>query len=310
MSDTPVLLLVYRRPDVTAQVLSAIARYRPKRLFVVADGPARPAEEAECGAARDAALAVEWPCEIETNFSPTNMGVRDRFFSALDWFFERVNAGIVLEDDCLPAPDFFRFCSELLHRYSGDRRIVHISGESYAVRPRPRHSYVFSKYPLSWGWATWRRAWTLRDPSMRTWPSFRESAEIEALFDTADERDYWTGVFDQTHAGRIPTTWDYQWYYTCMTEGLSIHPVVNLVTNVGAGTAAAVHMRAANDVLSGRPTQSLESPLIHPEWIVRDKRADMDTFDWRFPGAVLRRQRTLAHQIRRPFRWLSRVSAR
>src|SRR6185295_16277368 len=141
------------------RVLSAIAQYRPRRLFVAADGPAGPQHEADCRAAREAALKLTWPCEIETNFSPVNMGMRDRFFSAFDWFFERVPAGIVVEDDCLPSKGFFEFCSQVLDRYADDTRIMHVSGETYALRPRPRHSYYFSKYSLSWGWATWSRAW-------------------------------------------------------------------------------------------------------------------------------------------------------
>ena len=304
MHDTPVLLLVYRRPETTSRVFEQIAAARPSRLFVAADGPSRPDEEQACAAARRAAVAVTWPCEVETNFADSNLGCRARVFSALDWFFARVPAGIVLEDDCVPSADFFRFCSDLLVRYADDERVVHISGESYAQRLRPVHSYVFSKYPLTWGWATWRRAWRLCDPAMRTWPSFRESPEVDALFDTPDERMYWLGVFDQMHAGRLSTTWDYAWWFACMTQGLSIHPAVNLVSNIGTGTDA-THT-AADDALARRATFPLESPLIHPPWVVRDRRADLDTFDIRLPGAVLREQRTLSHHAKRPFRWLAR----
>src|SRR5437870_713609 len=139
---------------------------------------------------------------------------------------------------------------------------------------------------------------------MRAWPAFRDSPEADALYDTPDERMYWTGAFDGMHDGRISTTWDYAWWFACMTQGLSIHPVVNLVSNIGIGPAA-THT-ASHHALAFRETRPLDSPLIHPPWVVRDKRADVDTFDWRFPGAVLREQRTLAHHVRRPFRWLSR----
>ena len=43
--DTPVVLLIFNRPDFAQLVFRAIAAARPKRLFVFADGP-RSAEEA------------------------------------------------------------------------------------------------------------------------------------------------------------------------------------------------------------------------------------------------------------------------
>jgi hypothetical protein len=301
--DVPVLLIVYRRPELTAQVLGAIAHARPRRLFVAADGPRSAAEAAECAAARAAATAVTWPCEVKTDFAASNLGCRARVDSALDWFFTECESGIVLEDDCLPAPDFFRFCQVLLERYRDDARVMHISGETYREGPRPESSYYFSKYALIWGWATWRRAWRLGDPRMRTWPQVSRDASRLALFDSDDEQSYWQGAFQQMYDGRL-ATWDYAWMYACLTQGLSVHPAVNLVRNIGTPVGA-THM-TENPFIT-RPVGELESELRHPAWMVRDRQADMDTFDQRFVGSVLKRQRTWRHQAGRPFRWLRRA---
>jgi hypothetical protein len=306
MLDVPVLLIVFRRPDLTAQVFDAIAAAQPARLFVAADGPRHPGEADACMAARRAATAVTWPCEVLTDFATANLGCRLRESSAMDWFFTNCESGIVLEDDTLPAPDFFRFCQIVLDRYRDDTRVMHISGESYRRGPRGDDSYYFSKYALSWGWASWRRAWLSYDLQMRTWPQFRRESAGLALYDTDDERSYWDGAFQQMYEGGL-STWDYPWIYACMTQGLCVHPAVNLVRNIGTPDGA-THM-TTNPFLD-RPVGELEAELRHPAWMVRDRQADMDTFDDRFIGGILKQQRTWRHQAERPWRWARRTLSR
>jgi len=299
-----VLFIIYRRPDVTARAFAAIAAARPSHLYIAADGPRDDAEHTLCEAARRIVSHVTWPCEVARDYADRNLGCRARVSSALDWFFGACESGIVLEDDCLASPDFFWFCEELLERYRDDERVVHISGETYRRQRGSEYSYYFSKYALTWGWASWRRSWRAYDLQMRSWPDFRRQPEAAALYDTADEASYWDGVFQQMYEGRL-ATWDYAWHYACMTQGLSIHPAVNLVENVGSGSGGTntvgdhpgLHRRAG----------TLERPLRHPAWAVRDRQADLDLFDDRLVGAILKRQRSLRHQVGRPGRWLSRA---
>lgn len=300
----PVLFVVFRRPDQTARVFERIAAARPSRLFVAADGPRHAHEAAACDEVRRIVSNVTWPCEVQTSFSPINLGCQERVRSALDWFFEACESGIVLEDDCLPAPDFFRFCERLLDRYRDDERIVHISGETYRRHRASPDSYYFSKYALIWGWATWRRAWRLYDLRMPTWPAFSRASPSLALYDSADERAYWTATFEQMYRGGI-ATWDYPWMYACLANGLAIHPAVNLVRNIGTADGA-THMTDGNPY-SGRPLGQIDTEWRDPQWVVRDRVADRDTFDDRFVGAILKKQRTFRHQAGRPGRWLRRT---
>lgn len=303
--DVPVLLVVYHRADLTARTLAAIGAARPRRLLVAADGPVSEADRAACAATREAATAVTWPCDVLTDFAVQNMGCEARMFSALDWLFTHADRGIVLEDDCVPAPDFFPFCDELLERYRDDRRVVHISGETYATDEAGDDSYYFSKYALTWGWATWKRAWELCDRRLTGWPGMRDGLELQALFDTRDERAYWMSTFQQQAEGRA--NWDYAWWFSCMTNGLSIHPSVNLVTNTGSDPRAT---HTAGERLCHRERGALTFPLRHPPDVLRNRGADMATFDRRLVGDILKRQRTWRHQAGRPGRWLSRVLRR
>src|SRR5687767_13684909 len=163
---TPVALLVFNRPQATARVFEAVARARPPRLLVVADGPRadRPDDGELCHQTRAIIERVDWPCEVMKDYSDTNLGCRKRVSSGLDWVFSNVADAIILEDDCLPEPSFFPFCEELLERYRDDERVAMIrAGNFLEGRRVASTSYYFSRWFHIWGWATWARAWKHND---------------------------------------------------------------------------------------------------------------------------------------------------
>lgn len=269
----PVVLLIYRRPELTALLCDAVRTARPRMLLVVADGP-RTAQEAErCRAARAVVEAVPWECEVLKHYADTNLGCGVRVSTGLDWCFSQVEEAIILEDDCLPCPAFFRFCEELLGRYRGDPRVMMISGDNFiADRYAPPASYYFSRYVHCWGWATWRRAWQRYSFRVDAWPALRASSWLRSRVGTAEEAAHWRRIFDLVHAGRIDT-WDYQWVFACWAGGgLAAVPGQNLVTNLGFGPEA-THTRRPSP-LSGLPVGELRFPLVHPERVERDLEAD------------------------------------
>jgi hypothetical protein len=166
MSDfkltTPVAFFIFNRPDTTEQVFSEIVRVKPHKLLVIADGPRseRQGEAEKCSQARSIIDRVNWDCEILTNFSEINLGCKVRVSSGIDWVFEHVEEAIILEDDCLPDPTFFRYCQVMLDHYRNDQRIGMISGDNFQNGiKRNMDSYYFSRYVHIWGWATWRNRW-------------------------------------------------------------------------------------------------------------------------------------------------------
>jgi hypothetical protein len=277
--DTPpVALVIFNRPHLTAQVYERVRAARPRRLLVVADGPrpTHPEDVRLCEATRRIVAAPDWPCELLTNLSDVNLGCRGRLSSGLDWVFEHCAEAIVLEDDCLPCSSFFRFCSAMLERYREDTRIMHVSGDNFqgGIR-RGSGSYYFSRYSLSWGWASWRRAWRHYDVSLSAWPAALKHRWLESVLDDTFERDYWTDIFTKLHRGEIDT-WDYQWLFACWSQsGLSILPNENLVTNIGAGPEA-THFRDGHSTI-GIPARELDD-YVHPDSVIRDREADRFMF--------------------------------
>jgi hypothetical protein len=297
--DVPVLLVAWRRPETTRQVLDAIRAAAPTRLFVACDGP-RPGNAADAEGVRACRelidRAIDWPCEVQRLYRDTNLGCRRGVSGAIDWFFSQVDEGIIVEDDCVPHADFFGYCAELLERYRDDERVWCISGDNFQDGAwRGDGSYYFSRYIHVWGWATWRRAWRHYDVDLTAWPEVKSSGRLKESFDDAIEAQYWSDVWDRLRTEGIPDTWDYQWIFASVRHGgLTALPNRNLVLNVGFGQTATNTPNAAYTAQS--PVQGI-LPLKHPVRVTRDAEADAYTWEHHFHGAELRRARSRWHWL-------------
>ena len=305
--STPVAFLIFNRPELTKIVFDAIAGVKPRKLFVVADGPRFPEEQQRCQQARAVINGVNWECEVETDYSDKNLGCGRRVASGIEWVFSNVEEAIFLEDDCLPAASFFPFCQVLLEKYRHDERIMTINGNSFqSGRTRTDYSYHFSKYNGCWGWASWRRAWKHYDYEMKTWPEFKQTRMLEMICESRTELKYWTMLFDSMYenAGEIDT-WDHQWKYACWTQnGLAIEPSVNLVANLGLGQTDASHTSRYNPLLAELSRNQELRDIKHPPFVVRHRAADSYIFD-----KIIGNERTGKHHplLRRLYRGLSTI---
>ncbi len=272
--STPIALLIFNRPQLTARVLDIVRQVRPATLLVVADGPRsnHPGEAALCQQTREIIEQVDWPCEILRHYSDENLGCRQRVASGLDWVFSQVERAIVLEDDCLPDLSFFQFCDEMLDRYCDDERVMAISGDNFqGDRLVTDDSYYFSRYPHIWGWATWRRAWQHYDLAMSDWPALRDRGWLLKLLRDNASAQYWTNIFQGSYEGF--DTWDYAWVFACWRRGgLTILPARNLVSNAGFGEQA-THTKG-DSPLANLPAETLAFPLRHPSRVVHCVAAD------------------------------------
>lgn len=261
-------------------------------MLVIADGPraGRDGEAARCEQVRRIATAVDWPCDVLTNFSDVNLGCDRRVVSGLNWAFGLVEEAIIFEDDCLPEPSFFRFCEEMLDRYRLDRRIGMICGSSLDSFGPPRNddSYFYSRMVLIWGWATWRDRWQgAFDSTMNKWPKARDEGWLLDLLGDRDEARFWTRHFNAVASGKI-TNWDAQWVFANWQQSwLSIMPAVNLISNIGFGPAA-THTTETSKFASA-PTRPLAFPLTHPEFVIRNVVGDRQYFRTAYFRSLARR---------------------
>ncbi|MCC5606699.1 FkbM family methyltransferase [Nostoc sp. CHAB 5834] len=271
---TPVGFFIFNRPETTARVFEAIRQAKPLKLLVVADGARadKLGEAEKCAATRAIINQVDWECEVLTNYSDVNLGCRKRISSGLDWIFEQVEEAIILEDDCLPHPTFFRYCQELLEKYRDDQQIMMISGDNFQFGSnRTEYSYYFSRYGHCWGWASWRRAWTKYDDSMQLWTELRDNNWLNEVLQNEQAVAYWSKIFQAVNNGF--NTWDYIWQYTLwINNALTILPNINLVSNIGFGSGT--HTTTDNNKLANMTVEAVNFPLKHPLFVIRNTQAD------------------------------------
>jgi hypothetical protein len=274
--QTAILLIIFNKKEETKRVFETLRQQKPTQLFIAADG-ARieiKGEIEKCENIRSWVLEhIDWVCDVKTLFQENNLGCGLAPATAISWFFEHVEEGIILEDDCIPHSDFFAYCEELLQKYKYDERIAVIGGDNFQDGiERGDASYYFSKYSYTWGWATWRRVWKDYQFDLNKLDKLTMWSKIDITFKTEHERSYWKSIFE-TIAVSHGEAWDYQlWFHVWYNGMFSIAPNKNLIKNIGFGTNA-THTTDVNSKQAFLETTPI-LPLIHPEQIKIDEEAD------------------------------------
>ncbi|MEJ2452273.1 MAG: hypothetical protein P8047_16710 [Gammaproteobacteria bacterium] len=275
-TNSPVLIVVFNRPQQTKEVLDVLRDVAPKRLYVAADAPRpdRTTEAEKCAKTLQIFENIDWPCEIFYKINNANMGSHTTIPAAIDWFFDNEEMGIVLEDDCVPNVSFFRYCDELLEKYRYDKRVMWINGSNVGY-PGEIHdsSYYFSIYAISWGWASWRRAWSVYKEKFGKKKPGTISVDIiqQYVGKSLMPRLYWRYIFEYAYAIK---NWDYRWQYAMWSSGgLACAPPVNLIRNVGFGVEA-FHEGSSRDPRGNIPTVEINESLKPPKNYVPNTRLD------------------------------------
>lgn len=257
----PVLFLVFNRPDTTAAVFHEIRKAQPLRLYISGDGPRKnkAGESEKVAEVRKIVNEVDWPCEVKLLLREENLGCKHAVSSAITWFFEQEEYGIILEDDCLPSQSFFKFCEEMLLRYVDSLDIWHISGFTLVDFKTP-FNYRYSRLIPIWGWATWKRAWRHYDINMEGFDINR--TDIYEPFLNYKNKVKNT-FYDQFKNGI--DTWDIQWAYTCVANrAISIIPNISLIKNIGFNSDATHTLKGKKEEILVEKNEIIW-PIKHPK---------------------------------------------
>lgn len=263
---TPVLLNTFNRPDETFKVLQALKERKVPVLYIHSDGPRLNNNEDVENIQKVRQLidsTIDWNCEVYKLYENTNLGCGLGPCKAITWFFQNVEEGIILEDDCLPHPDFFMYCQELLERYRHNDQIYVIGGTNrHPSKITKRYSYHFSPYMEIWGWATWKRVWKMYDFNFsKEEEDFKK--HIKPFLYSNYATKYWTNILRQSNEdGETKTYWDFQLEMMSLYNNkLNIIPNHNLVENIGFNSRA-THTIVNTDAVVGKPTFPI-LPLSH-----------------------------------------------
>jgi len=278
----PILITTFNRPDSLEILMQQIAILKPSKLYISSDA-ARDDQNGEkelVERCRALATSVHWPCELKTLFRDKNLGMKTSMHQGISWFFENEPEGIILEDDCIPNQSFFRYCRDLLAFYRDDPRVMHIAGTNQQFGKKIGDaSYYFSAFPPIWGWASWRRVWNLYDIEMKLFPEMEQQQVLKHIFPdpTVVKALYCALRLTYEHKN---LTWDHQLGVTIVANnGLCIVPNVNLVRNLGVKK---VGPRQLESVVSNIPTVEIKFPIVHPEFFIPNRAADVNHISWSY----------------------------
>ena len=229
----PVLLLGFNRPEKMAQLITALSVTKPNQVLIAVDGPrAHNSKDADLvRLTQETASLISWPATVETRFRKENLGLRAAVVDAVTWATSEYGAVIVIEDDCIPGPDFVPFATHMLERFKDEPRIGHINGYNLVASENlssPGSPIRLTRYPESYAWATWDRAWKNYDNDL-TWASQCTLQELQKITHSYVGALRWKINFADAKSERIQT-WAYRWLASMWRNNLSIiAPSANLV---------------------------------------------------------------------------------
>ena len=210
MSDKlAVLMLAFNRPELTRQVFEAVKQYKPSKLYVALDGARRNVVEdkVKCEKTKAIFSEVDWDCNVVTLFRDENLGCGKAVSSAISWFFDQEEEGVILEDDCVPDQSFFNYCKTLLEFHRHNTKVMHIGGTNFhSGKKFGDTSYYYSSIPHVWGWATWRRAWEKYDFNLSDLNYFLNNNIIEKYVGKGKIHDFWLEVFCKMNQKKLIIT--------------------------------------------------------------------------------------------------------
>ncbi len=240
----PVLILGFNRPTLLEGLIERLRQVRPERVYVSIDGPrvGRVEDDEDVGRCRELVSTIDWTGQVLVRSLDRNLGCGVAVASAIKWFFTFEDRGIILEDDVLPSPSFFPYCSTLLDRYENDERVLAINGHNLVpprVLSRPELPYRFVTYTEMWGWALWKRSWDNYTFDISGWRARLTPRRLwEWCGRSVPGALFWASMFDVVATGRLDI-WDVQLAYSAvLKDQLLAVPNVNLTDNVGFGPGA------------------------------------------------------------------------
>lgn len=267
MDKVPVLFVFFNREKTAIRSFEKIKKYQPRKLYLASDGP-RAAKQGEAdivlGLREKIMSMVDWDCDVQTRFLSENKGCGPNVCESISWFFDNEENGVIIEDDVMAGEGFFTFMEAMLEKYKDDHRVGMISSFNPFESYKSEYSYLFSRYFVCWGWASWRDRWKNMDYAM----SWRSTPLKESIIKNRGKDVFrWNWQLNYIDHGYV-SSWDWQWYFSLSAQNqLCIFPAVNLATNIGNDKDAIHNSNAKNITFEAK---ELEMPLKHSPYIVPD----------------------------------------
>ncbi|MBS1637651.1 MAG: glycosyltransferase family 2 protein [Bacteroidetes bacterium] len=259
MEKAPVILFAYKRPEHTLKTLRALQTnvYADESsLIVYIDGPKPDASETDKALIRQVGEVVrsgKWCRDIQIIERETNYGLAKSVSGGVTEVLERYGKAIIIEDDIVTGKYFLEFMNRALEKYEHQQEVACISGYIYPVKGKLPEAF-FIKGSDCWGWATWSRAWDMKNWKAEDLLQKIESRQLSAEFDFGNTYPYVQMLKDRIE-GRN-NSWAILWYAAAfLNNQLCLYPGKSVANNIGidgSGTHSGVSDAWNNTELDSR----------------------------------------------------------
>jgi hypothetical protein len=231
-----VLIVAYRRVENLATLIKLLQSEGVSRIYISIDQ----APTSDTRAMQDVQKVIETALffrgtigiDIKVFIHSENVGCAVGVLSACDWFYKNESFGIVLEDDCMPTTEFFRYIADSQIVIEEDAEIWLACGTQFAPADLTNDSWVLSRYALIWGWATSSQKWAVIRDNLRCLDSqnYLEKTRVT-------DRVYWAAGSRRAQKGL--DVWD-----TVLLQRMQVNsakailPRESLISNIGIDSVA------------------------------------------------------------------------
>lgn len=237
-----ILIIGYNRPNQTIGLIQKMLNQDFQRIFIAIDGPIKSDNTTIAKVQRYInSLKKNDQDRIFTWFRSENLGLATSVISGIDWFFSKIDKGIIIEDDVIIDKNFIRFIVDN-QKYVDCGDIQMISGTN-PLNMKLQKNVVIS-YPLIWGWYTNKQNWNLLKSCI-----FDKKYGFK-LLQTPSVTSFWMAASIRSRF-RIMDSWAaplaagfHAKKFKCLI------PSQNLITNVGNDPSAThTHFFRENEIL-------------------------------------------------------------
>lgn len=169
MTYAPILLLAYNRPRHLARTVESLlanSLAADSELFVYSDAPKETSDVNAVDDVRQYVRSITGFKKLTIIERRENWGLARNVIDGVSTLVERFGRVIVVEDDLVVAPYFLQFMNDALEIYKDEPRVGHIQACDFTGDASLPDTFLI-KFTGSWGWATWKRAWTHFNPDGR-----------------------------------------------------------------------------------------------------------------------------------------------
>lgn len=294
------VLFTYQRSWHTKKVEEALSlnTRKPEKLFIFQDGIREGTNMEEWKKVGDIIRGIDW-CDTELHIANEKKGCAKSVIEGINYALQEYDAVIVLEDDCVPHPQFMAYMYQALEKYEKNTDVYTIGGHAWDVDlPKSNMDAYFNRRTSSWGWGTWKDRWERFEEDYLLVYRLKETEEGKRRL------NIWGPDLESMVVGNIKGTcdaWDVFWSLTVIANnGVCLSPYESLIHNIGMDGSGTHHITRKDEPKENY--NKYKNGFSLPDSIQVSKECERE-FSFLFSGIYAEKKLQLYQQIL--LKWLS-----